>query len=149
LLNEKKVRYLIVGGYAVAFHGFVRATGDMDIFVENSEKNAAKLVSAYNDFGFKSPEIRKELFMERGKIIRIGVPPLRLEVMNEISGITFEQAYPHRIEEKIGSVKIPFTDLEHLLKNKKAAGRPKDLADIEELTGMKKTLAIHNVHAKS
>ena len=137
LLNEKKVKYLVVGGYAVAFHGFVRATGDLDIFIENSEENAGKLVQVYTEFGFNIPEMNKKLFLEKGRIVRIGIPPLRLEVINDISGVTFEKSYPDRIEEKIGDIKVCFLDLENLLKNKKASNRPKDLADIDGLTRRK------------
>ena len=137
LLNEKKVKYLVVGGYAVAFHGFVRATGDLDVFIENSEENAENLVRVYIEFGFNITEMNKNLFLEKGKIVRIGIPPLRLEIINDISGVAFQKCYPDRIEEKIGDIIICFLDLENLLKNKKAANRPKDVADIDGLTRRK------------
>lgn len=85
-LNARRVDYLVVGGYAVGYHGFVRATGDPDVFVRISEQNAENLLLAFRDFGFDLPELTAAVFMEPGKIIRIGVPPLRSEVMNEISG---------------------------------------------------------------
>ena len=99
-----------------------------------SELNADKLISSFSDFGVDVPELTRAVFMESGKIIRIGVPPLRLEVMNEISGVTFEECYASRIEETIDRVPINFIDRVKLLANKRAAGRPKDLADVDALT---------------
>lgn len=134
LLNARSVEYLVVGGYAVGYHGYVRATGDLDVFVRLSAQNAENLLLAFKDFGFDLPELTAAVFMEPGKIIRIGVPPLRLEVMNEISGVQFDECFGRRIEEKIAGVRVCFIDRESLLQNKRAAGRPKDLADLEALT---------------
>jgi predicted nucleotidyltransferase len=134
LLNSHSVEYLVIGGYAVGYHGFVRATGDLDVFVNISAHNASSLVQVFTEFGFSAPELKTELFMEPGKIVRIGLPPLRIEVLNSISGVSFADAYPRRIEEKIDGVAVPFIDLKSLLKNKEASGRHKDLADIEGLT---------------
>lgn len=133
-LNAHGVEYLVVGGYAVGYHGFVRATGDLDVFVRLSQRNAEKLIAAFKDFGFDVPELTVAVFMESGKIVRIGVPPLRLEVMNGISGVSFDRCYGKRAEETIDGVRVCFIDRESLLLNKQAAGRPKDLADIEALT---------------
>jgi hypothetical protein len=133
-LNGRGVEYLVVGGYAVGYHGFVRATGDLDVFVGLSPRNAEKLVLAFKDFGFDVPELNAALFMEPGRIVRIGVPPLRLEVMNEISGISFETCFGKRVEETIDGLRVCFIDRDSLLINKRAAGRPKDLADIAALT---------------
>lgn len=133
-LNAHGVEYLVVGGYAVGYHGFVRATGDLDVFVGLSQQNAEKLIAAFKDFGFDVPALTVAVLMEPGKIVRIGVPPLRLEVMNEISGVSFDQCYRQRAEETIDGVRVCFIDRESLLLNKQAAGRPKDLADIEALT---------------
>jgi predicted nucleotidyltransferase len=138
LLNSHGVEYLVIGGYAVGYHGFVRATGDLDLFVRMSPTNAASLVKVFGDFGLTTPELKEGLFLEEGKIVRIGLPPIRIEVLNSISGIRFEDAYPKRIEEVIDGVRMPFIDLESLLKNKAASGRLKDLADIE---GLKKKKA--------
>jgi len=133
-LNHHGVEYLVVGGYAVGYHGFVRATGDLDVFVGISGGNARNLVNAFRDFGFDVPELSEAIFMEKGRIVRIGVPPLRLEVMNEISGVSFAECHARRIEETIDGVRINFIDREMLLTNKKSAGRPKDLADVDALT---------------
>jgi predicted nucleotidyltransferase len=133
LLNARGVEYLVIGGYAVGYHGFVRATGDLDLFVRMSPANAASLVEVFGEFGFRTPELKEGLFLDEGKIVRIGVPPIRIEVMNSISGIRFEDAYPKRIEETIDGVRMPFIDLDSLLRNKAASGRLKDLADIEGL----------------
>ncbi len=134
-LNRHEVEYLVVGGYAVGYHGFVRATGDLDVYVGISAANAGKLVEAFKDFGFSVQELTAATFLEPGRIVRIGVPPLRLEVMNEISGVTFAECYARRIEESIDGVRICFIDRDKLLANKRSAGRPKDLADIAALTG--------------
>lgn len=133
-LHRHRVEYLVVGGYAVGYHGFVRATGDLDVFVGISGTNARNLISAFRDFGFAVPELSEAIFMEKGRIVRVGVPPLRLEVMNEISGVAFAECYARRIEETIDGVRINFMDREKLLANKRSAGRPKDLADVDALT---------------
>ncbi|MBC8113048.1 MAG: nucleotidyltransferase [Candidatus Saccharimonas sp.] len=133
LCDQHDVRYLLVGGYAVAYHGHPRTTGDMDVFVERSSDNAARLVAVFRDFGFLEAEITPELFLEPGAIVRIGVPPLRLEVFNEISGVTFEECFARAVETKQGQIRIRVIALRELLKNKHASGRKKDLADIDEL----------------
>jgi len=133
-LNAHGVEYLVVGGYAVGYHGFVRATGDLDVFVRLSQRNAEQLIAAFKDFGFDVPELTVAVFLEPGKIVRIGVPPLRLEVMNGISGVSFDQCYVRRVEETIAGIRVCFIDRENLLLNKQAAGRPKDLADLAALT---------------
>ena len=134
LLNSHGVEYLVIGGYAVGYHGFVRATGDLDVWVGRTEQNAGALVAAFRDFGLGLPQLTKELFMEEGKIVRVGVPPLRLEVFNRISGVGFAECHAARAEATIDGLRVPFIDLASLLKNKAASGRPKDLADIDALT---------------
>ena len=133
LLNENSVRYLIVGGYAVGFHGFVRATGDLDIFVERSEENASNLHQSYLQFGFKEKDVPPKLFLTEGNIVRIGFPPVRIEVMNSISGVNFSDCFAKAVFVEMGGIEVPFIDLDSLLKNKRASGRPKDLIDIEGL----------------
>ena len=133
LLNGHNVRYLIVGGYALAYHGYVRATGDLDIFVEKSADNAAKLVQVLREFGFDVPELRAELFTQDKSLVRLGREPVKLELMNDISGVTFAECFAHRTEAEVEGLKLPFIEREELIRNKLATGRGKDKADVEEL----------------
>jgi len=134
LLNGHGVSYVVVGGYAVAFHGYVRYTGDLDVFVELSTENARKLVSALREFGFDVPRLKPELFLRPGRIVRMGVEPMRLEVLNEIDGVSFRECYVNKRVARLGGLRVNFVDLARLLKNKRASGRQKDLADVEALT---------------
>lgn len=133
LLNAKRIRYVVIGGYAVAFHGYVRYTGDLDVFVELSVENAEKLTQALREFGFDLPAVKPALFLRRGKVIRMGHEPMRLEILNEIDGVSFQECYKHRRVAKLGELKINFIALDQLLKNKRATMRQKDLADVEAL----------------
>lgn len=134
LLSAHEVRYMIVGGYATGYHGYVRATGDLDIFVEVSENNAEKLVQTFIDFGFDAG-VTKDLFLAKGKMVRVGHPPLRLEILTEITGVSFEDCYASSEEIEIDSLRIRFIDMYHLLKNKSSTGRTKDRLDVEMLGG--------------
>ena len=134
LLNANAIRYLVIGGYAVAYHGYVRYTGDLDLFVELSVKNAAKLVSALRQFGFDLPQLKPALFLRKGRIVRLGYEPMRLEILNQIDGVSFTECYRHRRRSRVGNLRINFIALPHLLRNKRASGRHKDLADVEALT---------------
>jgi hypothetical protein len=137
LLNANHVKYLVIGGYAVGYHGAVRATGDMDVFVEISPANAAALVAAFQSFGFNVPGLRVEIFLEEGKIVRIGHPPTRIEVLNSISGVSFAECFAQRVVEVIDGVEMSIIDRQNLVKNKLASGRLKDLADAEALSPKK------------
>lgn len=134
LLNRNEVKYLLIGGYAVAYYGFVRATGDMDIFVECSNDNAEKLARACHDFGLGSA-VSSETFLEPGSILRFGVPPMRLEILNEISGVGFNECWGERDALHLPEVDVPIISLNRLLQNKRASGRPKDLVDIDQISG--------------
>lgn len=138
LLNAHAIRYLVIGGYAVAYHGYVRYTGDLDIFVELSTSNAVRLVSALREFGFDLPRLKPSLFLRKGRIVRMGYEPMRLEIINEIDGVRFEECYRRRRRSRIGDLRVNFIDLAHLLKNKRASGRQKDLADVEALTSKRR-----------
>jgi len=127
------VRYLLIGGYAVIYHGFPRATGDMDVWVAVSPDNASKLVDVLKDFGFEVPDLSPNLFLEEGKVIRMGLPPIRLKILTSVSGVSFEECFNSRIVERIDDVEINIISLEFLKKNKKASGRYKDLNDLENL----------------
>lgn len=133
LLNSKKIKYLVIGGYAVALYGYPRATGDMDIWIAISKDNAKKTVEALKEFGFDMPELREELFLEKKKNIRMGNPPLRIEFLTSIDGVEFTGCYRNKKTVRIDDIKINFISLKDLKKNKKASGRHQDLADIENL----------------
>ncbi len=133
LLNSKEIEYLIVGGYAVALHGYPRATGDIDIWIAISKENAHKTVEALKEFGFDTPKLKEELFLEKEKNIRMGNPPLRIEILTSIDGVKFSECYRNKKIVTIDTIEINFISLEDLKKNKKASGRYQDLADVENL----------------
>lgn len=133
LLKEHNVRYLLIGGYAVGYHGYARATEDMDIWVAIHPDNAEKLVAALKAFGFDLPEVKPELFLREKQIVRMGVPPLKIEISTSISGVEFDECYQARVVEEFDGVEVNLIGLEHLKKNKRASGRLKDLADLEKL----------------
>ncbi|WP_175607523.1 DUF6036 family nucleotidyltransferase [Deinococcus marmoris] len=130
MLNTFEVRYLLIGGYAVNLYGFVRTTGDMDFFIDLEASNIQKLVAAYHEFGVGSVEAA---LFQPGKIVRMGVPPMRLEVLNRISGVDFAEAYAERETVELEGLSVPVISLRHLRANKVASGRPKDLGDLSEL----------------
>ena len=133
LLNAHDVKYLIIGGYAVAYHGYPRTTGDIDIWVERSEKNANRTVEALKAFGFDLPELRTSLFKKEETLVRMGYPPLRVEIMTSISGVEFEKCYENRIDDELGGVIASVIGLSCLKQNKLATGRLRDLSDLEYL----------------
>jgi len=133
LLNSKKIDYLVIGGYAVGYHGYPRATGDMDIWIAINEQNAIKMVEALKEFGFDLPELQKELFLIEQKVIRMGVPPMRLEILTSIDGVNFKTCFNNRIIADFGDFKVNFISKDDLLINKRASGRLQDLVDFEKL----------------
>jgi hypothetical protein len=133
LLKEHEVRYILIGGYAVGYHGYARATEDMDIWIAIHPQNAKKMVAVLKEFGFDNPDLKPDLFLQKPKIIRLGFPPMRLEITTSISGVEFDECYQTRIIDELDGVKINLIDLENLKKNKRASGRAKDLADLEKL----------------
>jgi predicted nucleotidyltransferase len=133
LLNEADVEYLLIGGYAVGFHGYPRTTADMDVWVGVSEENARKLVEVFQRFGMRDPSVTPELFLDRGKIIRMGVAPMRIEVLTEISGVEFPQCFAGRMRVRVDGEPVNLISLRDLRSNKSAAGRHKDLDDLEHL----------------
>jgi len=133
LLNAHNVRYLVVGGYAVGLHGYPRATGDLDIWIAVDPQNANTVVAVLNRFGFKMPELTPALFQKKGKIIRMGNPPLRIEIHTELSGVEFEECYEQRTEAMVEGIRVKFIDLPHLRQNKEASHRFRDLDDLENL----------------
>lgn len=133
LLNSNQVEYLLIGGYAVSYHGYPRATNDMDVWVAVHPDNAERLVNVMQAFGFSVEGLPSDLFLKENKIVRMGVPPTRIEVLTGISGVTFDECYADRIVGEIDGVVVSLIDLEHLKQNKKASGRYKDLSDLEHL----------------
>jgi hypothetical protein len=133
LLNCYGVEYLLVGGYAVGYHGYPRATGDMDIWIAVSEANAQKAAMVLYDFGMPKETVSKELFMDKDRVIRMGVPPVRIEVITGASGVKFAECYSRREVVEIDGILLNFISLEDLKVNKKAAARYKDLEDLEHL----------------
>jgi hypothetical protein len=127
------VEYLVVGGYAVGFYGYPRATGDMDIWIAISPSNAEKTVRALKEFGFGVVGLSKDLFSQKNQVIRMGRPPLRIEILTSVSGVDFKECYEGKVTKAIDDVNVNFISLGHLKTNKKAAGRLKDLNDLENL----------------
>ena len=133
LLNSHRVEYLLVGGYAVGYHGYPRATGDMDLWVAVRQNNAEKLVVALREFGLNAPQLSADIFLQENQIIRMGVPPMRIELLTTISGVDFDSCYSERIVDVIDNVEVHIINLKHLKQNKQASGRHKDLDDLQYL----------------
>ena len=133
LLEDHKVHYLLIGGYAVGYYGYPRATADMDIWIAIHPDNAQKIVSVLREFGFDVPELSADLFLKEQQIVRMGVPPVRLESTTSISGVGFNECYEERERGVLDGIEINFISLKHLKINKKASGRYKDLNDLENL----------------
>src|ERR1700686_175494 len=133
LLNLKRIEYLLVGGYAVGYHGYSRATADLDIWIALHPDNAQKMVDAIREFGFAVEGLTPELFLKTDNIIRMGVPPFRIEVLTTISGVNFEECYRERTTDLLDDVEVSLISLKHLKANKRASGRLKDLNDLEYL----------------
>jgi hypothetical protein len=133
LLQSHGVRYLLVGGYAVGFHGYPRPTGDLDIWVAIEPENADRIVAALREFGFDVPEITRDLFLQRQKVVRMGNVPFRIEIITSISGVSFDECYAQRVLGIIDGEEVVLIDRANLKKNKLASGRLKDLADLEQL----------------
>ena len=134
LLNANSVRYLVVGGYAVALHGYPRYTKDLDVWIEPTAQNAQNVLNALTAFGFGSLDISTGDFLEENTIIQLGYPPNRIDLMTTLSGLTFEDCYPKRVQIEVYNVQVNFIDIKNLKINKKATGRPQDLADFENLS---------------
>ena len=133
LLNDNQVRYLVLGGYAVALHGYPRYTKDIDIWIEMSSLNAYNLIKALEGFGFGSLGLTIDDFLTPDQVIQLGYPPNRIYLITTPDGVEFQTCYLSRIEVKIDDIIVNFIDLENLKKNKKASGRLQDLADLENL----------------
>ncbi|MBM3328000.1 MAG: hypothetical protein FJY67_00815 [Calditrichaeota bacterium] len=134
LLTSHKVRYLLIGGFAVGVHGYPRATGDMDLWVAIDPDNADRIVLAIREFGFDLPDLNRESFVQKNKVIRMGLPPQRIELLTSISGVDFDDCFAKREMVEIDGIKVSLIDRASLIANKRAAGRHRDLDDLEHLT---------------
>lgn len=132
-LNANGVRYLVVGGYAVALHGHPRYTKDLDIWVWMDRRNALQVVAALDQFGFGSLGLTSEDFLVADQIIQLGYPPNRIDLLTSLPGVEFSGCYDDRVVVEISGVAVNFIDLENLRRNKQASGRHQDLADLENL----------------
>jgi len=133
LLERNQVRYLVVGGYAVSVHGYPRYTGDLDIFIAIDQRNSRGILKTFRDFGFADLEITEGDFLEADTIVEIGREPLKIQVMNEISGVSFDEAEETKILIPVDNMEVPFISLEMLIKNKLSTTRDKDRVDAEIL----------------
>jgi len=133
LLNQHNVDYLIVGAHALAFHGRPRHTGDLDIWIKPSNENAVKMVNVLNDFGFGSLKLTEADFVKENYVTQLGYPPLRIDILNTISGVEFDEAYANKIDGEVDGLNIYFISIPDFIKNKQASGREKDLGDIKSL----------------
>jgi len=133
LLEDEQVQYLVIGGYAVGYYGYPRATADLDVWIAVSPGNAARTLKALDRFGMRSPELGLDLLLDKGKVIRMGLPPMRLEIQTEISGVEFDECFARRERISLGNVTANLISLPDLKANKLAAGRNKDLDDLEHL----------------
>ncbi len=134
LLNSHRVEYLLIGGYAVCYHGYYRNTQDMDFWVAVHPENARKLVGVIREFGFDVPELKEELFQQKGRIIRMGVEPTRIEILTEVSACEFADCFNRRIEGTIDGIPVQIISRPDLIRNKLKSGRLKDLDDAQKLS---------------
>lgn len=135
VFNDHKVDYLVVGAHALAAHGHVRATKDLDIWVRPSGENAPRVFAALAEFGAPLTELAQDDFAEPGLIFQIGVEPVRIDILTQVDGLEFDDAWPDRVTSTFGDVAIAVLSKPHLIQNKRASGRLQDLADIERLEG--------------
>lgn len=134
LLRAHHVEYLLIGGWAVGYHGYPRATEDLDVWIAISPGNAARVVDVLIEFGFDVPELAADLFLEEDRIVRMGVEPVRIEISTTISGVHFDECYSGRLETTLDGEPVSLINLSDLKINKSASGRAKDLADLDNLS---------------
>jgi hypothetical protein len=133
LLNLHHVDYMIVGAHALAYHGRPRHTGDLDIWIKPSTENASRMIAVLDDFGFSSLGLTEEDFLKDNYVTQLGYPPLRIDILNSISGVEFDEAYSNKVEAEIDDLQVNFINVAEFIKNKEATGRTKDLGDIASL----------------
>lgn len=133
LLNSEKVEYLLIGGYAVGFYGYPRATGDLDVWIAASDANAAKVVQVLGKFGFSAETVRQEFFNKTDQVFRMGVQPISIDIVTSISGVDFAECYSRRNPQILEGVDVMLIHIDDLKQNKRCSGRPKDLDDLLNL----------------
>lgn len=138
LLNKNNVKYLIIGGYALAIHGYPRYTNDLDIWIWVDNLNAKNIIKSIEQFGFSSLNLSTNDFLKPDYVIQLGQPPNRIDILTSADGLEFEESYKSKVTIKIQKLDINFIDLENLKKNKMAVGRYQDLADLEKLNELDK-----------
>lgn len=132
-LNEAGVEYLLIGGFAVGYHGYPRATSDLDVWIAIHPDNARRVVQALRAFGFGTPALEESLFLREKLVFRMGVAPIRIEICTQIDGVSFRDCFSRRVTGDLDGVQVPIISLPDLLANKRASGRHKDLDDVEHL----------------
>jgi hypothetical protein len=135
LFNKHKVEYLVVGGYALAFHGAPRFARDIDLFVRPTSENAGRILAALDDFGFGSLNLSKDDFTTPGMVVQLGVPPVRIDIITRVSGVPWEKADAGKASGFYADIPVFFIGRDDFIANKRATGRTKDAADIEALGG--------------
>jgi len=133
LFNDHNVEYLVVGGYALSAHGHPRYTGDIDLWIGSDPVNSSRVLAALDEFGFGTLGLKEEDFRTPQRVIQLGYPPARIDLMTDIDGVVFSECWPRRMEIVMDGVAIPVLGREDLMSNKKASGRLQDLADLEKL----------------
>jgi len=133
LLNLHKVKYIVVGGYAVGFHGYPRYTGDIDLWIAISKENTDKIIEVLNEFGFQTLSLVAEDFQKEDLVIQFGYEPNRIDILTSVTGLNFDECFNESIIANFENLIIRFLDLKNLKKNKLLTGRQKDLGDIENL----------------
>ena len=133
LFNAHKVEYIVVGAYALAFHGAPRFTGDIDIFIKSESENAKRILAALKEFGFGSLDLSEDDFANPDKVVQLGVPPVRVDIMSSLTAVPWEKADAGKVSGNYGDVQVYFISRSDFALNKRALGRKKDLADLEAL----------------
>ncbi len=132
-LNSSEVEYLIVGAVALAYHGIPRYTGHLDVLIRNSPENSQRLESALQSFGFAALGLKAADFVDSYRVIQLGVPPNRIDLLTSITGVSFDEAWAERIGAEIEGIRVNFIGRQTLIRNKRSSGRPQDLADLQAL----------------
>jgi len=133
LFNANQVEYMVIGGYALSFHGAPRFTGDLDVFVKPDPENARRIIESLDQFGFKSVDLSVDDFRAPDRVVQLGVPPVRVDILTAITGVSWAEAVAGRVEGKYGDIPVYYIGREQFAANKRATGRRRDLADLEAL----------------